>query len=124
MYKLEDHIDHYADEIFATRSCAIQQMNTLIRCDVDDISKSHYSIIDETTGEVVSEYISDNYHLFTEDKVMKRFHDLIEHGSIIESAIRNREGDMPCWLTGDIRQLAKRLMFIADVIDVIMPAGD
>ena len=122
MYKLKDHIDHY-DDVFETLPSAIQHMNTLIECDVEEISKSHYSIIDET-GEVVSEYISDNYHLFTEDKVVKRFHDLIERGAIIESAIRNREGAMPYWLTDDIRQYAKRLMSIADAMDVIMPARD
>jgi len=123
MYKFEDHVDHYDDVFFKTLPAAFEYMNSMIQCAVEDISRSHYSIIDDTTGEVVEEYISNNYHLLTKDGLIKRLTSIAKSISNLVNYACLKE-EIPSWATKDMREYANYLISVADAMDAVLPQED
>ncbi len=124
MYQFEDHVDHY-DDVFASLPYAIDHMKGMIKCDAEDINKSHYTIIDDTTGEIVSEYISDNYHLFTKANMLKLLSGMGEYISALSNSTALQREQIPLWIIEDIRRCSQRLNNLANAMESVLPqAGD
>lgn len=124
MFQFKDHVDHY-DDVFTSLPYAIDHMKWMIKCDAEDINKSHYTIIDDTTGEVVSEYISDNYHLFTKANMLQFLSCTGEYISGLSNAPALQREQIPLWIIEDIRRCSQRLNNLANAMDAVLPhAGD
>ena len=120
MFQFKDHVDHY-DDVFASLPYAIDHMKGMIKCDAEDINKSHYTIIDDTTGEVVSEYISDNYHLFTKANMLKLLSCTGECINGLSHAPDLQREQIPLWIIDDIRRYSERLANIANAMEAVLP---